>query len=64
MREVSGARAPRVNDRNLRLALIDLDAVLELPALAKLDVVNVASSSAWQAVLAELASRGVAVRRA
>jgi hypothetical protein len=43
----------------------DLEAVLEIRALAKLDVVNIATSSdraRWQAVIAELARRGVATR--
>jgi hypothetical protein len=42
----------------------DIESILELPALAKLDVINVRSSpdrARWEAVIAELATRGVTI---
>ncbi len=39
----------------------DLEALLEIPRLAKLDVVNVGSNAAWRALIAQLSARGVAV---
>jgi hypothetical protein len=39
----------------------DLDALLAIETLAKLDVVNVGSNAAWRALLAQLSARGVAV---